>query len=56
MAVVDTEPFLVLLHGHALGEEHRGAVVAQVVEAYLLQLMLFQQLSEVLESQRAVAC
>ena len=42
-----SEPFLDLLHGDSLCEEHRGAGVPQVVEAYLLQLMLFQKLSEV---------
>ena len=42
-----SEPFLDLLHRHALGEEHRGAGVAQVVEADLLQVMLLQKLSEV---------
>ena len=42
-----SEPFLDLLHWHALCEEHRGAGVAQVVEADLLQIMLLQQLSEV---------
>ena len=35
-----SEPFLDLLHGHALGEEHRGAGVAKIVEADLLQVML----------------
>ena len=43
-----TEPFPDLLHGHALCEEHRGAGVAQIVEAYFLQIMLLQKLSEVL--------
>jgi hypothetical protein len=42
------EPFLDLLHGYTLGEERRGAGVAQVVEADLLQIMLLQKLSEVL--------
>ena len=42
-----SEPFLDLLHRHALGEEHRGAGVAKIVEADLLQVMLLQQLSEV---------
>ena len=35
-----SEPFLDLLHGHALGEEHRGAGVAKIVETDLLQVML----------------
>ena len=43
-----SEPFPDLLHWHALGKEHRGAGMAHIVEAYLLQLMLLQQLSEVL--------
>ena len=42
-----SEPFLDLLHRHALCEEHRGAGVAQVVEADFLQVMLLQQLFEV---------
>ncbi len=42
-----SEPFLDLLHRYALGEEHRGAGVAKIVEADLLQVMLLQQLSEV---------
>ena len=42
-----SEPFLNLLHRYALGEQHRGAGVTQVVEAYLLQLMLLQEISEV---------
>ena len=42
-----SEPFLDLLHGHALCEEHRGAGVAKIVEADLLQVMLFQKLPEV---------
>ena len=42
-----SEPFLDLLHRYALCEKHRGAGVAQIVEAYLLQVMLLQQLSEV---------
>ena len=45
--VAMSEPFLDLLHGHALCEEHRSAGVAKVVEADLLQIMLFQKLSEV---------
>ncbi len=43
-----SEPFLDLLHGDALCEEHRGAGVAKIVEAYFLQVMLLQKLSEVL--------
>ena len=42
-----SEPFLDLLHWHALGEQYRGAGVAQIVEADLLQVMLLQQLPEV---------
>lgn len=42
------QPFLDLLHWHALCKEHRGAGVAQVVEADLLQVVLLQKLSEVL--------
>ena len=42
-----SEPFLDLLHRYALGEEHRGAGMAKIVEADLLQVMLLQQLSEV---------
>ena len=42
-----SEPFLDLLHWHALCKKHRGAGVAKIVEADLLQVMLFQQLSEV---------
>ena len=34
-----SEPFLDLLHRHALGEEHRGAGVAKIVEADLLQVI-----------------
>ena len=45
--VTVSEPFLDLLHRHALCEKHRGAGVAKVVEADLLQVMLLQQLSEV---------
>ena len=41
------EPFLDLLHRHALCKEHRGAGVAKIVEADLLQVMFLQQLSEV---------
>ena len=33
-----SEPFLDLLHWHALCEEHRGAGVAKIVEAELLQV------------------
>ncbi len=46
--VAVTEPFLNLFHRHALCKEHRGAGMAQVVEADLLQFMLLQKLSEVL--------
>ena len=42
-----SEPFLDLLHGHALCEKHRGAGVAKIVEAYFLQVVLLQQLSKV---------
>ena len=35
-----SEPFLDLLHGHALCEEHRGAGVAKIVESDLLQFSL----------------
>ena len=35
-----SEPFLDLLHRHALCEEHRGTGVAKIVEADLLQVML----------------
>lgn len=42
-----SKPFLDLLHWYALGEEHRGAGVAKIVEADLLQIVLFQKLSEV---------
>ena len=42
-----SEPFLDLLHWHALCEKHRGAGVAKIVEADLLQVVLLQQLSEV---------
>ena len=42
-----SEPFLDLLHRNALREKHRGAGVAKIVEADLLQVMLLQQLSEV---------
>jgi len=35
-----SEPFLDLLHGYALCKKHRGAGVAQVVEADLHQLSL----------------
>ena len=42
-----SEPFLDLLHWHAPGEKHRGAGVAKIVEADLLQIMLLQKLSEV---------
>ena len=45
--VTMSEPFLDLLHGHALCKEHRGAGVAKIVEADLLQVMLLQKLSEV---------
>lgn len=41
-----SEPFLDLFHGDSLCEEHRGAGVAQIVEADLLQVMLLQKLSE----------
>ena len=37
--VAMSEPFLDLLNWNALGEEHRGAGVAQVVEADLLQVI-----------------
>ena len=43
-----SEPFLDLLHWHALCEEHRGAGVAKIVETDLLQIILLQKLSEVL--------
>ena len=36
--VAMSEPFLDLLHWHALCEEHRGAGVAKIVEAELLQV------------------
>ena len=42
-----SEPFLDLLHWHTLGEKHRGAGVAQIVESDLLQVMFLQKLSEV---------
>ncbi len=42
-----SEPFLDLLHWNALGKKHRGAGVAKVVEAYFLQVVLLQKLSEV---------
>ena len=42
-----SEPFLDLLHRHALCKKHRGAGVAKIVEADLLQVMLLQKLSEV---------
>ena len=42
-----SEPFLDLLHWNALRKEHRGAGVAKIVEAYFLQIMLLQKLSEV---------
>ena len=45
--VAMSEPFLDLLHRYALCKEHRGAGVAKIVEADLLQVMLLQQLSEV---------
>ena len=35
-----SEPFLDLLHGHTLCKEHRGAGVAKIVEADLLQFSL----------------
>lgn len=38
--VAMSEPFLDLLHGHALGKKHRGAGVAKIVEADLLQIVL----------------
>jgi len=38
--VAMSEPFLDLLHGHALCKEHRCAGVAQIVEADLHQLSL----------------
>ena len=38
--VAMSEPFLDLLHWHALCEEHRGAGVAKIVEADLLQFSL----------------
>ena len=37
-----SEPFLDLLHWHASGKEHRGAGVAKIVEADLLQVMLLK--------------
>ena len=45
--VAMSEPFLNLLHRHALCKEHRGAGVAQIVESDLLQVMLLQKLSKV---------
>ena len=42
-----SEPFLDLLHRHALCKKHRGAGVAKVMESDLLQVMLLQQLPEV---------
>ena len=42
-----SEPFLDLLHWNALCKEHRGARVANIVEADLLQVMLLQKLPEV---------
>ena len=41
------QPFPDLLHWHVLGKKHRGAGVAKIVEADLLQVMLIQKLSEV---------
>ena len=41
-----SEPFPKKIHGHALGEERRGSGVAQIVEADLLQVMIFQKLPE----------
>ena len=46
--VAVSEPFLDLLHWHALGKKYRGTGVAQIVETYFLQIMLLQKLSEVL--------
>ena len=37
-----SEPFLDLLHGHALCKEHRGAEVAQIVEENPLQVVLLK--------------
>ena len=45
--VAMSEPFLDLLHWHTLGEKHRGAGVAQIVESDLLQVMFLQKLSKV---------
>ena len=41
------QPFLDLLHRHALGKQHRRARVPEIVEADLFQLELFQKLTEV---------
>ena len=40
-----SELFLDLLHRHALGKQYRGAGVAKIVEADLLQVMLLQNFS-----------
>ena len=42
-----SEPFLDLLHGHALCKEYRGAGVAQIAEADFLQIMLLKKLPKV---------
>ena len=42
-----SEPFLDLLHWHALCKEHRRAGVAKIVESDLLQVMFLQKLSKV---------
>ena len=37
------QPFLNLLHRHALRQQHRRARVSEVVEADLLQIVLFRK-------------
>ncbi len=48
------EPFVNLLHGHALSDQDRCAKVAQAVEGYLLQVMLLRQLPEVSDDEGGI--
>ena len=43
-----SEPFLDLMHRHALCEKHRGTGVAKIVEAYFLQFTLSRKPTAIL--------
>ncbi len=41
-----SKPLLYLFHGHSVGEKQARTAVAEVMIAYVLQAVLFQQLTE----------